>query len=348
MSSNTESRPCAETPDYLPDLWLRLGLDEQDKDRPLEEWASQIARREIENISAPLFVSKARTFVEEKLKTKLEWQDFSRLIFFLTCLLKSPVAPDARILLIELFKRPKMTMQLRIALTEAATEAKVVGMTEYILPLLSNRNNGYKAAQYLTACPDPASIDALGQFFLENPQTIWGGGGFTLNAMLANISPGLLKYVVPVLEKEREGKSDAVVDPRMIALSVIGKVGDKSLTPLVMKELQNYSDRPTMRGCLFALADLADEQAYDLFVNSLSQYIKKYFEKSKNETSSDEDFFLFTWAYFQKLGRDKTSDVVALLHRLVVPQVWQRIGDQDRRFFREQYKDFVGFPELNG
>ena len=163
--------------------------------------------------------------------------------------------------------------------------------------------------------------------------------------MKANASPQLVKYVIPVLEKERQGKSEAEIDRRLTALIVIGKVRDESLTPLVVKELQNYSDKRTMYSCLLILAELADEQAYDLFLKSLSQYIKKYFETVKGQASSTLEFFTGSWPYFQKLDRGRAPEVIALLHRLAKPQVWQWVSEPDREMFEEQYKDLAIFQD---
>jgi hypothetical protein len=343
MNPENETTPSAENPGYLDDLWLRL--DVQERDKPPEEWTSQKAKREIERISDPLFISKARAFLDQKLKGKIESGELHRLWFFLSCLLRSPIATEARILLIELFKRPKMTLKLRVALTQAATWAKTPGVAEYVIPLFSNRNEGYQASQYLEAVPDPAAVDALGKFFLEQSEAGRGAvSQFELDAMIANISPRWLKYVVPILEKERQGKSEADINPRLSALCIIGKIGDASITPLVIKELETYSDKATICSCLFALSRLADERTYDLYVTKISQYIKKYFESAQTQSSSYRDLISSLWPYFQKLGRDKTPEVIALVRRLAAPQVWQRLSEEDQEFLEERYRDLAAFP----
>jgi hypothetical protein len=344
MNPENETTPSAENQDYLEDLWLRLDVDEQDK--PPEEWTSQKAKREVEHISDPLFISKVRPFLDQKLKGKMDSMELITFSFFLASLLKSPIAPEARILLIELFKRPKMTLKLRLALTDAATWAKTPGVSEYIIPLFNIRNQGYQASKYLEAVPDPAAVDALGQFFLEQSEAGRGAlSQFELGAMIANISPRWLKYVVPILEKERQGKSEADINPRLSAVHIIGKIGDTSITPLVMKELQTYSDRKTTYWCLIALSRLADERACDLYITTVSQYIKKYFESPKTQPSRDDGFIISFWVYFQKLGRDKTPEVIALVRRLAAPQVWQRLSVLDQEFLEEHYRDLAAFPD---
>lgn len=77
MNSENTTPPSLANLDYLNDLWTRLGM--KTPGEPPEEWPSQIAKREIERISDPNFISQARVFINQKLKEKLDYQEFNRI-----------------------------------------------------------------------------------------------------------------------------------------------------------------------------------------------------------------------------------------------------------------------------
>jgi len=351
MNAENDALPSDKNRDCLRDLWARLELRAEDK--PREEWVYEKARKEAEQISDLLFISAVREFLQQRLAQKLEHADYFILQSLLEALLKGPLAAEAKILLVELFNRPKLTLRMREHLTEAATGAKTAGITEYVLPLFESHNQGWVAAKYFTAVPDPEAADALGQYFLKKHEGTLNGGLFTLEAMEAMRSPKLLKYAVQLLEKKPQGKSNDDIDPRVDALCVIRWVGDKAMTPLVMAELQNSSDWRILHACLGTLEALADDRAYDLTVTTISSHIKKKYE-GKGSTPSVPDWtmicadwtFTRAWTYFQKIGRDQTPEVVALLNRLAAPKVWSRVHHGDRKFLVERHGGLFTIPDL--